>query len=266
MKMKKVLFVMAVVALTYGAAQAVLVSDLTNRYSFLNTGGTEVIDEIRGENGVLDGTAIIADGKLVMDGSGSAHLPGDVLDIGLTSVTIEAWFQDDRTGSNWSRLFDFGGTSGNDGGNALFCVPRQYGQTRFTVATNGYPGWMTGEETVSGPHHQGEPTYVATVWDGDTDTISIYINGVLAQSATTTMDLAAVARQNAFIGDSSYPGDDYFIGSVDEFRIWSVALPEDHIARNYELGPDTVCMTIPEPATIALLSLGGLALIRRRKS
>jgi len=274
-KMKKVLFVLAVVALTYGAAQAVMVNDLTNRYSFLNSGGTEVVDQINGENGVLDGTATIAGGQLVLDGGGSAHLPGDVLDMDLTSVSFETWFTVSPESTTWARLFDFGGTGGtswyaNSGGNYIIYVPNtgnNPSDSTFTVSTMGYPGWQKGEDVVHGTAVAVDtPTYIACVWDGVLNTISYYLNGDLVGTIDTTMDLAAVERMNAFIGDSSYVGDPYFKGSVDEFRIWSVALPAEHIATSYAMGPDTVCMTIPEPATIALLSLGGLLLSRRRKS
>jgi hypothetical protein len=210
---------------------------LVNRYSFTD-GDTAAVDSVGGQDGTLTNTAAISGNKVVLDGGGAVELPSDVLDPGLTGVTIEAWFQDDSTGNNWSRLFDFGETSGNDGGNAMFCVPRQYRSTRFTVATNGPPTWSTGEDTVSGPIHPGEETHVACVWDDSIKEIRIYINGELAQRGTTTMNLSAVTRQNAFIGDSSYPGDPYFTGSVDEFRIYDTALTDEDVMASFDAGPN----------------------------
>jgi hypothetical protein len=212
-------------------------ADMINRYSF-NDGDTAAVDSIGGKDGTLTNTATISGNKLVLDGSSAANLPSDVLGMGLTSVTIEAWFQDNSTADNWCRLFDFGETNGGDGGQGLFCVPRQYGTTRFTVATNGTPSWSTGENTVSGPIHPGLETHVACVWDGPAKEIKIYINGHLEGTIATTMNLAAAARENAFLGDSSYPGDPYFNGSINEFRIYDTALTDEEVTESFNGGPD----------------------------
>ena len=212
--------------------------EILNRYSF-NDGDTTAVDSINGKDGTLTNTATISGNKLVLNGSGAAELPSDILDTALTSVTVEAWFQDNSTGDNWSRLFDFGETNGGDGGNALFCVPRQFGTTRFTVATNGTPSWQTGENIVSGAIFPGVETHVACVWDGPGKLIKIYINGQLAQSAATTMDLSKVVRENAYIGDSSYPGDPYFNGTINEFRIYDAALTDEEVLNSFNDGPDT---------------------------
>jgi hypothetical protein len=212
-------------------------ADMINRYSF-NDGDTAAVDSIGGKDGTLTNTAKISGNKLVLDGSSAVNLPSDVLPSSLQSVTIEAWFQDNSTADNWCRLFDFGETNGGDGGQGLFCVPRQYGTTRFTVATNGTPSWSTGENTVSGPIHPGLETHVACVWDGPAKEIKIYINGHLEGTLATTMNLAAAARENAFLGDSSYPGDPYFNGSINEFRIYDTALTDEEVTESFNAGPD----------------------------
>ena len=210
---------------------------VVNRYSF--DGDTAAVDSVGGKDGVLDGTATISGGKLILDGGGSVHLPGDILDPGLESVTIEAWYTENEAGDIWTRLFDFGGTDASGGGGyAMFCVPHQYGTTRFTVATNGFATWQTGEETVSGPIFTGEQTHVVCIWDGPGAEIKIYMNGVLQEAIATTMDLSAILRENAYIGDSCYTNDPYMTGTVDEFRIYDTALTDEAVMASFLAGPD----------------------------
>jgi len=58
------------------------------------------------------------------------------------------------------------------------------------------------------------------------------------------------------IGAQSDTLGNYFLGDIDELRIYSRALTADEISTLY---------TIPEPATLSLLALGGIALLRKRK-
>jgi len=211
---------------------------IVNRYSFTD-GDTAAIDSVSGNDGTLEGTATISGNKLVLDGAGAAWLPSDTLDPGLESVTIEVWYTENHDGDIWSRLFDFGGTDASGGGGyAMFCVPHQYGATRFTVATNGFATWQTGEETASGPIFTGQQTHIACVWDGPGAEIKIYANGVLQEAVATTMDLSAILRENAYIGDSCYTGDAYMIGTVDEFRIYNAALTDAEVLDSFNAGPD----------------------------
>jgi hypothetical protein len=245
---KKLFFVSFALVFCLGiVAQGAVV----NRYSF-NEGDTVAVDSIGGKDGALDGTATISGGKLILDGGGSVHLPGDILDPGLESVTIEAWYTENHDADIWTRLFDFGGTAADGGGGyVMFCVPHQYGTTRFTVATKGFPGWQTGEETVSGPIFTGEQTHVVCVWDGPGAEIKIYMNGVLQEAIATTMDLSLIARENAYIGDSCYTGDPYMIGTVDEFRIYNTALADAEVLDSFNAGPDAEISAEPaEPVVI----------------
>jgi hypothetical protein len=211
---------------------------IVNRYSFTD-GDTAAIDSVSGKDGTLEGTATISGNKLVLDGAGAAWLPSDVLAADLESVTIEAWYTENHTGDIWSRLFDFGGTDASGGGGyAMFCVPHQYGTTRFTVATNGFATWQTGEETASGPIFTGQQTHIACMWDGPGAEIKIYLNGVLQEAIATTMDLSAILRENAYIGDSCYTGDAYMTGTVDEFRIYNAALTDAEVLDSFNAGPD----------------------------
>jgi len=140
---------------------------IVNRYSFTD-GDTVAVDSVNGRNGTLQGTAVISGNQLVLDGSGAVNLPADILNIGLQSVTIEAWFTI-NTATSWQRLFDFGETADNGGGgNTLFYSPTSgSGDSRFVIGTNGPPSWQTGEEMVTGTAIEPDTTtHIASVYDG----------------------------------------------------------------------------------------------------
>ena len=245
------------------ACGVVAQGEIVNRYSFTD-GDTTAVDSISGMDGTLEGTATIAGNQLVLDGGGTALLPSDVLDPALESVTIEAWFQISAV-SGWQRVFDFGDTEGNNGGNTMYYVPTSGGDgttdSRLSIGTNGFPSWQTGEDHVTAPVIAVDtPTHIACVYDGTASETRIYQDGVLMGATATTMPLSGVARVHAYVGASSYPGDPSLTGSADEFRIWNAAFTEADALASYTGGPGVV---IPEPATIALLGLGGLALLRR---
>ena len=61
--------------------------------------------------------------------------------------------------------------------------------------------------------------------------------------------------------DGIYAG--YFTPYDDHFNTLGVQMPSDSGTLTWELGLEA--LSIPEPATISLLALGGLALLRRRR-
>jgi len=234
--MKKIILLLL---LSYGiVAQGALV----NRYSFTD-GDTEAVDSVSGMNGTLEGSATIAGNQLVLDGAGAVNLPGDILDPALQNVTIEAWFEI-SSATAWQRVFDFGETSGADGGNCIFYTPVSgTPDSRFVIGTNGPPSWGTGEDVVTADAIPVDtPTHIACVYDSAARQIRLYQDGVLMDSANTTMPLSGVARMFAYIGDSVYTADPYLEGTVDEFRIYDTALTDEEVLESFNLGPDVVML------------------------
>ena len=189
--------------------------------------GTSLVDASgNGETGTLNGSAGWASGvsgnALSLSG-GSATLPAGIVG-GLDDFTIATWFRIETLGT-WSRIFDFGtGTTAN-----MFLTPRAGGTggpLRFAITTSG----GAGEQQLNGPTLDAGTWYhVAITLAGNTATM--YVNGIpVATNTGMTVHPAALGNttQN-YLGDSQYAPDPNFLGKIDDFRIYSAALPAEQI-------------------------------------
>jgi len=88
--------------------------------------------------------------------------------------------------------------------------------------------------------------------------MDVYLDGDLVFSLTTGVPASQYSANGheVLIGNRPACGDCGWYGALDEVRIYSDALTESQIE---------AVMAIPEPATMLMLSLGGLALIRRKR-
>ena len=97
-------------------------------------------------------------------------------------------------------------------------------------------------------------TAVAFTFDEATDTLSGYINGVLAGTTVVPEGRSVGSLTNSLI--MGHGGTEDYQGLLDDVYIY------DHVLTEAEIQG---LQGIPEPATIALLALGGSALLRFRK-
>ncbi len=90
---------------------------------------------------------------------------------------------------------------------------------------------------------------VANETDG---AFSLYVDGTFESGVAFTSSLTNVNDANGYLGRSLFEADPNFKGSLDEFRIYDVALTGPQIAYSRAQGPDTVIFECPPPPADAL--------------
>ena len=238
----------------------------THRYYF----DTDVTDSIGGANGTLEGGATVSGGALVLGGNGAhASLPGGQIAVNTySSLTLELWLTSSAANTSFTmaaalgRGYDAGAGEPDWAGYQYIMVQptRDDDVARTAITRNRF-------EEESGVNRSPEINddmehYLAVTVTG-TD-LGFYFDGSLVGTAPlgeNTLD--TLSNELAYLGRSVYQFDPFFVGSINEFRIWDSALSADQIAAQFAAGPGVV---VPEPSVAALLGLGllGFAFRSRR--
>ncbi len=151
--------------------------------------------------------------------------------------TIATWVKS-TAGLNWQQIFGRGTQWG---------IRMVEGKVQLFNST----GTLLGSTAIN----DGEWTHIAATYNGGTGQAVVYVNGV--QDGASTINTTLVSSLRAAIGGrySTYSVADFiYTGYVDDLQVYDNALSSTEIAQ-----------IVPEPATICMLGLGALGLIRRKK-
>jgi hypothetical protein len=173
-------------------------------------------------------------GALKLDGRDDhVELPiGDLIG-SLKKSTFMIWADFSNSGGAWQRIFDFGGDDPNV---HMFLTPRKFfiDPMRFgiTKSGNGYQIASDADCTDAGIVLPSGWHNVAVTIDPDLGTTTLYLDGAQAGSSATVLVPADLGKTtHNWLGRSGYEDDAYFLGSLDDFRIYDFALSVNEILR-----------------------------------
>lgn len=222
-----------------------LIGGLAHRYAFTGSGTT-----LKDSKGTADAAAVNMSlsntGNLEFStGDQYADLPNALISK-LTNVSLEAWVTW-QGGDAWQRIFDFGedstGAENNRSTGRSYVFLSPHGDGNFVRAVFRKPA-ATEVIIDSMPSLTiGDPAQLVLVLDDDKDLMSLYVNGAAAGSAAFVDHLSAVNDVNNWLGRSQFATDPAFVGNMQDFRMYSVALSAAQVAYSFSKGADATYLT-----------------------
>ena len=234
-------------------ASSATAATLAHRYSF--SGNTN--DSVGGNTGILNnGATVTATSLSLAGGPGSgASVPnmsystvvGVGANYGASGITVESWYTDAGT-SQWGKLFTFGSpVNGQE-----FALTNQH--ANGTAVDRNGANQFNFRAAIGVEHH----LVITVASDGN---LSTWLDGAQIFNNVATNPLSNVTSAVESIGATAW-NDPGHLGEVNEFRIYHGELTAPEVAQNFALGPNQL---IPEPAGTALLGLGMMLVLRRRR-
>ena len=198
--------------------------------------------------------------------AGSLEYLGTAYDPSLvtgSSYTITAWVRP-RGDNSWDRII-----AGRLDGtylrhNYFFQLADKRVSVGFHNAAGG--GWpkVSGVTTLS----DDQWYHIAGIFDDDADTLTVYLNGQQDGQLSSVAGIPSTTSTfGVSIGANAPEGNRWFNGSIDDVRIYNLALSPAEVAAVYNDGKGDF-PAIPEPPNLVLLSMaavGFLAYVWRKR-
>jgi hypothetical protein len=221
---------------------AALQAGLIHRYNFSQAG-----TNVRDARGSADATIVgasAAGGKVTFDGSSAAYvdLPNGMISA-LQDASFEVWLEWGG-GVVWQRILDFGISDKGEDNQGLYPPTYLYltpsdGQSgnglRAAFTSNG----INNEVSVraSKPLAVGSEQHLVLVVDDSNDELRLYLNGSLAAMNGFIGKLSSLNDVNNWLGRSNFL-DGPLKGSIEEFRVYDVALDAALVEASHGFGPN----------------------------
>jgi|JI102314A1RNA_FD_contig_31_6095624_length_922_multi_4_in_0_out_0_1 hypothetical protein len=220
---------MAAIAISYFNPAYVHSATLIHHYDF----SSGVNDLVGSANGVLLGNASVSSGSLNLDGDGD-------------------WVQFDSqlvpsSGSFSVALF---GLRTSDLSNYTEMISQGSSGPGFYIGTDPTGKIRLGDQWPSTGVNFGAVgilTHYALVADASTGSSKLFVDGQLVASLASAIN-GSSGGTNTRLGRQFDPYGEYFMGSVDDVRIYSGALTASEVV--------ALANSIPEPATYGLFAIG----------
>ncbi|HQJ85745.1 MAG: Cadherin-like beta sandwich domain protein [Bacteroidetes bacterium ADurb.Bin123] len=204
---------------------------LMHSYTFEDGTAKDVVGDADGT--LVGGT--IANGAYTAAANGEfIELPAEKIAINTyDAITLEGYIFADVDNTGATMMAYFGGNENGVGGNGYFFTPDRWGESRSAISCGNVTEPWNAEQGVTGPPVSvGAKHHVVSVL---TDSLlRWYIDGVkIGETAISgNNSIANISTANAWLCKGGYTADPTWMGTIDEFNIYSGALDSATIAQH----------------------------------